>query len=120
MVNTAVQLKRDDARPRRRRSRRNAPQERLFCTLREAAVFLELSFDALKQRVKRGTLRGVARAIDGSLWRPAGGSQVLIEVGALRGQLSEDRKQLFDAWATGSLSLAAVKRQIKAETLGKT
>jgi hypothetical protein len=45
---------------------------------------------------------------------------VLVEVGALREQLSEDRRQLFDAWATGRLSLAAVKRQIKAETLGKT
>lgn len=115
MVNTTVQSGQDEARPRRRRSPRKASQERLFCTLREASVFLELSFDALKQRVKRGTLVGVARAIDGSLWRPDGGAHVLVEADALRRQLSDERQQLLDAWRTGRVSLTAVKRQIKAE-----
>lgn len=118
MVNTAVQSKQDAARPRRRRVSRKSTQDRLFCTLREASIFLELSFDAIKQRVKRGTLVGVARAIDGSLWRPDGSAHVLVEIDALRRQLSEERRQLLDDWRTSRVSLAAVKRQIKSEIRG--
>jgi hypothetical protein len=67
--------------------------ERIFCTLHEAAVFLGLPDSALKQCHKRGTLRGVARAIDGSLWTPGGRSKLLLEVSAVREELDHERRR---------------------------
>jgi hypothetical protein len=92
------------------RSRR---PERVFCTLHEAAVFLDLSYNAVKQRYKRGTLHGVARAIDGSLWTPGGRSKVLLEVSALRDQLDDEVQELLDAWVEGRLALKTVKQRMK-------
>ena len=87
--------------------------EQIFCTLHEAAVFLGLPYGALKQRHKRGTLHGVARAIDGSLWTPGGRSEVLLEVSVLREELDHETQQLLDAWADGRLTTKTVKRRMK-------
>ena len=87
--------------------------ERIFCTLHEAAIFLGLPYTTLKQRQKRGTLRGIARAIDGSPWTPGGRSRPLLEVGALREQLDDDAKPLLDAWREGRLTFRTVKRRMK-------
>jgi hypothetical protein len=94
---------------------RQQREPRVFCTLSEAAVFLGLSYNAARKRHQRGTLAGVARAIDGSLWCPAGRSQVLVEASALRHHLNQDARVRFDAWLEGRLSLATVKRQLRQE-----
>jgi hypothetical protein len=88
---------------------------RLFCTLHEAAVFLGMPYNAVRKRYQRGTFPGVARAIDGSLWSPAGRSQVLIEAAAVRERLDERGRERFDAWQRGRLSLTSVKRQMRRE-----
>jgi hypothetical protein len=119
MVNMTAQSNTDKAPPRRPRAARRAERERLFCTRVEAALFLGVSVDAIKSRTKRGTMVGIARAIDGSLWRPAGGAQVLIEAAVLRLHLSEPTRELFDAWTAGRVSLASVKRQLRSEARGR-
>lgn len=91
------------------------PPKRIFCTLQEASIFLELPYNAIRKRHQRGTLIGVARAIGGSLWRPAGRSQVLIEAAAILDQLDGPRRERFEAWLDGRLSLAAIKREIRKE-----
>lgn len=93
----------------------SSPPLRVFCTLREAAVFLELPYNAVKKRHQRGTLVGVARAIDGSLWCPRGRDQVLIEASLLRERLRGELLDLFDRWRRGSVSLATVRRQLRSE-----
>lgn len=113
MVNETLQSTPGEEPARRRRSSRRRASERLFCTPAEAAAFLGVSVDAIKSRTKRGTMVGVARAIDGSLWRPLGRAQILIEADVLRCHLSEQTRDLFDAWRAGRSSLASVKRQLR-------
>jgi len=90
-------------------------EERLFCSLREAATFLRLSDEAAKKRVQRGTMPGVARSVDGSLWRPDGRGPVLVEAAALRSQLRPEDLERFDAWRNARRSLAAVRRELERE-----
>lgn len=98
--------------------RRAGGRGRLFCSPREAALFLGLSHEAVKKRVQRGTLPGVARAVDGSLWRADASAGVLIEAAAVRRQLHPEDQMRFDAWRNGKLSLAAVGRQLERERGG--
>jgi hypothetical protein len=86
--------------------------ERVFCTLREAAVFLGLPYNALRKRHQRGTMIGVAKAIDGSPWRASSRSQVLVEASVLREHLDEQTRKWFDDWCCGRLTLAGVKRRM--------
>jgi len=98
----------------------DTPPRRIFCTLQEAVVFLNLPYNAVRKRHQRGTLSGVAKAVDGSLWRPAGRSQVLIEATAILDQLSGAEREWFEEWLDGRLSLAAVKRRMRRERRGDT
>lgn len=59
-----------------------------------------LPYAALRARHQRGTLAGVARAVDGSLQAPAGRSQPLVEVAV---QFDKEALQLFDAWRADRL-----------------
>jgi hypothetical protein len=52
--------------------RTDAPPLRSFCTPAETAVFLGLPYDAIRKRIQRGTMFGVAKTIEGELWRPDG------------------------------------------------
>ena len=109
MVNTAVQSNESQKTLGEGRRRR----ERIFCTLHEAAVFLQLPYPAIRQRCKRGTMVGLARAIDGSPWTPAGRAHPLVEASVLREHLDERTRDLFDHWQAGRLTLKTVKRRME-------
>lgn len=105
----------DGGRRKRSPSLADVPPPRVFCTLKEAALFLGLPYDALRKRIQRGTLLGIARTVEGSIWRPSGRQQLLIETAALREQLHPAKRERFDEWQHGRISLAAVARQMKRE-----
>lgn len=58
---------------------------------------------------------GIARSVDGSLWRPDRSAPVLIEAAVLRSQVRPEDLERFDAWRTGRLSLAAARRELERE-----
>lgn len=120
MVNEAIRSISANARRDASGVSADTPPKRVFCTLQEAVVFLDLPYNAIRKRHQRGTLTGVAKAVDGSLWRPAGRAQVLIEAEAILDQLSGAEREWFEEWREGRLSLTAAKRRMRGAQRGDT
>jgi hypothetical protein len=72
---------------------------------KEAALFLDLPYDALRKRIQCGTLPGIARTVEGSIWRPSGRQQLLIETAAIREQLLPAQRERFDEWQPDGANL---------------
>jgi hypothetical protein len=75
---------------------------RPFCTLVEAAYFLDLTFNQVQGRWKNGTLPR-ALAQDGSLWMPSG--KKLVRAAELYAVLDETGRELFEQWQRDELRI---------------